>query len=144
MFRPSHHDDAAAPSLLEFVRLRSAWGTCIGLFAGNYLSYFLITWLPFYLTRERHFTMDGMARTGGGMYIAGAACGLVAGWLSDRWIAAGGTPTRVRKTMAAGGLAMRGVALGASAFAGPAGVGTIAQVQWHGGRRASPGPAQLY
>src|SRR5579864_1039697 len=37
------------PSLLEFLRLRSAWGTSIGLFASNYVNYFLITWLPFYL-----------------------------------------------------------------------------------------------
>src|SRR5271165_3544396 len=41
-------DNTGAPSLPEFLSLRSAWGSCIGLFSCNYMSYFLITWLPFY------------------------------------------------------------------------------------------------
>ena len=114
------NDGAAAPSLVEFLRLRSAWGTCVGLFCSNYLSYFLITWLPFYLVRDRGFTMDGMARIGGTMYLMGAICGTIAGWASDRWIAAGGTTTRVRKTFAGGGLLLGGVSLGLSAFSAPA------------------------
>jgi ACS family D-galactonate transporter-like MFS transporter len=58
---------AAAPSLSEFLRQRSAWGTSIGLFCGNYVNYFLITWLPFYLVRERRFSMDNMAKIGGSL-----------------------------------------------------------------------------
>jgi len=108
-----------APSLLQFVSLRSAWGTCVGLFCGNYLNYFLITWLPFYLVRERHFAMDEMARIGGIAYLSAGCCSTLSGWLSDRWIMAGGTPTRVRKTFAAGGLALAGIFLGLSAFSGP-------------------------
>lgn len=50
-----------APNILEFLQLRSAWGTCVGLFCSNYVSYFLITWLPYYLVRERHFSMQNMA-----------------------------------------------------------------------------------
>jgi MFS family permease len=123
-FKPRRRAGSAgasgAPSLVEFLRLRSAWGTCIGLFCSNYLSYFLITWLPFYLVRERHFTMDGMAKIGGAMYLAGAICGIAAGWLSDRWIAGGATPTLVRKTIVGGGLMLGGIALGGSAFCGPA------------------------
>ena len=34
---------------LEILLQRSAWGTFAGLFCFNYLWYFLITWLPFYL-----------------------------------------------------------------------------------------------
>jgi len=29
-------------------------GTCICLFCVNYYLYFMVTWLPFYLVRERH------------------------------------------------------------------------------------------
>lgn len=108
---------AGAPSLSEFLRLRSAWGTSVGLFCGNYLNYFLITWLPFYLVRERHFSMDNMAKIGGIAYLAGAGFATLTGWLSDRWIASGGTPTLVRKTVLGGGLALAGV------FVGLAGVG---------------------
>lgn len=114
-----HLDATGGPSLTEFVRLRSAWGTCLGLFCSNYVNYFLITWLPFYMVRERHFSMVGMARIGGTTYLIGACFGTLGGWLSDRWIMAGGTPTRVRKTFVGGGLALAGTFLGLSAVSGP-------------------------
>jgi ACS family D-galactonate transporter-like MFS transporter len=108
-----------APSLLEFLRLRSAWGTCIGLFCGNYTNYFLITWLPFYLVRERHFSMNKMAKIGGLAYLLAACAATVCGWLSDRWIASGATPTLVRKTFMGGGTAMSAVFIGLTAVCGP-------------------------
>jgi MFS transporter, ACS family, D-galactonate transporter len=114
-----HQDKTGAPSLSEFLRLRSAWGTSLGLFCGNYVSYFLITWLPFYLVRERHFSMDGMARIGGTIYLVGACFATLSGWLSDRWIMAGETPTRVRKAFVGGGLAFAGIFVGLSAVSGP-------------------------
>ena len=108
-----------APSLSEFLRLRSAWGTCFGLFCGNYLNYFLISWLPFYLVHERNFSMHKMAKVGGTAYLCAAAAASATGWLSDRWIMAGGTPTQVRKTIVAGGIALSGVFLALAAFGGP-------------------------
>ncbi len=114
-------DTAGVPSLFEFLSLRSAWGSCIGLFAGNYVNYFLITWLPFYLVRERHFSMNHMAKIGGIAYLLGACFATLAGWLSDRWIMAGATPTRVRKTITGGGIALAGVFLGLAVFSGPTG-----------------------
>ncbi len=115
-----HADAAGAPSLPEFLRLRSAWGTSAGLFCSNYVNYFLITWLPYYLVRERHFSMDHMARIGGAAYLLGACTATLSGWLSDRWIAAGATPTRARKTFAGGGLACAGIFVGLAAVSGPA------------------------
>jgi len=107
---PSHLSQA--PSLLEFLRLRAAWGTCLGLFANNYVSYFLITWLPYYLVRDRHFSVDRMAKLAGLAYLLGAVASLFSGWLSDRWLAAGATPTLVRKTFTGGGLAFCGIFVG--------------------------------
>ena len=112
-------DRTGVPRLREFLRLRSAWGTCAGLFAGNYLSYFLITWLPFYLVRERHFSVDNMAKIGGIVYLLGGCFALLAGWLSDRWIVSGATPSRVRKTFTGGGLALAGIFVGLAAVGGP-------------------------
>jgi ACS family D-galactonate transporter-like MFS transporter len=109
----------AAPGLMEFLRLRSAWGTCIGLFADNYMNYFLITWLPFYLVRERHFSMDSMAKIGGGAYLLGACFAVLSGWVSDRWIASGASPTVVRKTFTGGGIACSGVLVGLAVVSGP-------------------------
>jgi ACS family D-galactonate transporter-like MFS transporter len=109
----------AAPDLMEFLQLRSAWGTCIGLFADNYVSYFLITRLPFYLVRERHFSMDSMAKIGGVAYLLGACFAVLSGWVSDRWIASGASPTLVRKTFTGGGIACSGVLVGLAVVSGP-------------------------
>jgi MFS transporter, ACS family, D-galactonate transporter len=115
----TQRDATGAPTLAEFLRLRSAWGTCVGLFCVSYLNYFLITWLPFYLVRERHFSMNNMAKVGGAAYLLGACFATLSGWLSDRWIVSGETPTRVRKAFTGGGLALAGIFLGLAAFSGP-------------------------
>jgi MFS family permease len=101
-----------APRVWEILRQRSAWGTFGGLFTTNYFWYFLLTWLPMYLVRERHFSMDTMATVGAAAYFAIGASTTISGWLSDRWIRAGGTPTRVRKTFAGVGLTASTVILG--------------------------------
>ena len=82
----------------EIVQQRSAWGTWLCLFCGNYYLYFMVTWLPYYLQRERGFSTIGMAKVGGGFFLAAALSASLCGWLSDRWIRSGGTPTLVRKT----------------------------------------------
>ena len=110
----------AGPTLSEFMGLRSAWGSCIGLFCYDYAVYFLITWLPYFLVRERNFSMNNMAKIGGAAYLLGACSATLSGWISDRWIMSGATPTRVRKTFTAGGLALAGIFVGLAAFGGQA------------------------
>jgi len=112
-------ETTGAPNLFEFLLLRSAWGTCVGLFCGNYVNYFLITWLPFYLVRERQFSMDKMAKIGGIAYLLAALACALSGWLADRWIAAGATPSAVRKTFAGGGIGLSGIFLGLAVVSGP-------------------------
>jgi ACS family D-galactonate transporter-like MFS transporter len=102
------------PSIPDILRQRSAWATFFGLFCSNYFWYFLLTWLPFYLVRERHLSMDRMATIGALAYFVVAGSHLICGKLSDRWIASGGTPTRVRKTFLSFGLAFTTVIVPAS------------------------------
>jgi MFS family permease len=116
---PAPRDSTGIPTLSEFLRLRSAWGTFIGLFCGNYVNYFLITWLPFYLVRERHFSLNTMAQVGGTAYLLAAGFTVLSGWLSDRWILSGGSPSLVRKTFTAGGLALSGISLFLVSVSGP-------------------------
>jgi MFS transporter, ACS family, D-galactonate transporter len=106
------------PGIREILRQRSAWGTCICLFCGNYFLYSMVTWLPYYLVRERHFSMTEMAKIGGGFFLMAALSASVCGWLSDRWIRAGGTPTLVRKTFMVTGCVAVGVFLTSSVIAG--------------------------
>jgi MFS family permease len=91
-------NEPASATILQILQQRSAWGTFAGLFAYNYLWYFFITWLPFYLVRERHFSVQRMSIITGLAFLVLASSALVSGWVSDKWIATGGTPTRVRKT----------------------------------------------
>src|SRR6202035_253199 len=100
---------AKPASILEILRQRSAWGTFAGLFCFNYLWYFLITWLPFYLVRHRNFSLQTMSFTLGAAFFALAISVLTAGWIADRSITAGRSPTRVLKALCGGGLGLAGL-----------------------------------
>ncbi|HEY4299962.1 MAG TPA: MFS transporter [Candidatus Didemnitutus sp.] len=100
---------ADGPGVLEILGRRSAWATFLGLFAGNYFWYFLLNWLPYYLVHERHFSMETMAVAGSVPFLCSAASTSIAGWLSYRALAAGASPTRVRKTCTVAGLGGAGV-----------------------------------
>jgi sugar phosphate permease len=104
--------------VFDILRQRSAWGTFVGLFCSSYLLYLLVAWLPFYLVRERRFSMDSMAKIGGGMFLLQALCSTICGRLSDRWIAAGRTPTMVHKTSTIVGVLGAGASLVASSLVG--------------------------
>ena len=58
------HPGLSAPSMLQILEQRSAWGTFVGLFCMNYSLYFLLTWLPFYLVHELEFAQAAMAKIG--------------------------------------------------------------------------------
>ncbi len=102
---------SARPSTRQILQSRSAWGTFLGHFCGNYFWFFLLTWLPTYLVNERGFSMDRMVRITSLAFFAIAGATLAAGWISDRWIRAGGSLTRVRKTMVVCGLCFSTVIL---------------------------------
>jgi len=109
-------ESVGVANLVDFFQMRSAWGTCFGLFFANYANYFLITWLPYFLVRERHFSMNSMAKIGGAAYLLGACASVVSGWISDRWLASGASLTVVRKTVVAGGIGSCGIFLGLAGF----------------------------
>jgi MFS family permease len=94
----------SAPSIAQILTQRSAWGAFLGHFCGNYFWFFLLTWLPTYLVSERGFPMQRMVNVTTAAYLVIAAGTMCAGWISDRWIARGATPTRVRKTVVCCGL----------------------------------------
>jgi len=107
---------AAQPraGILDILRQRSAWGMCICHFCLNYPLYFLVTWLPFYLVRGRSFSMNHMARSGAFVFLMSAVSSTIFGKLSDRWIVAGASITRVRKTVVIVGSLLMGASLAAA------------------------------
>ena len=96
---------------LPLFRQRSAWGTALGQAFVNYFLYFLVTWLPSYLVKGRHLSLQMMALDGGLLFLMYAIAATVCGKLSDRWILAGSSPTTVRKGSMALGCACLGVCL---------------------------------
>lgn len=108
-----------SPGILEILKLRSAWGTCAALACLDYLSYFFLTWIPTYLVRGRNFSMDQMAGVMGAAYVVCALVAATCGWLSDRWIVAGTTPTFVRKGFTSVGMTGAALFLIPSVLAGP-------------------------
>ncbi len=104
--RVNARDAAPLPSIAKLLQVKSAWGTFLGHFCGNYFLYFQLAWLPIYLVREEKLSIGSMSRLASGVFLLIACSALVAGWASDRLIAAGASPTRVRKSVVVGGLAV--------------------------------------
>ena len=106
--RPKPEAGGMAPhtgvSMLAIVSRRDAWGTFIGNFCYTYAYYFLLTWLPSYLVRERHVSLEMMGVLGSIPFWGAAVSAVICGWASDTWIKRGGSPTRVRKTFVVSGM----------------------------------------
>ncbi|RKU02290.1 MFS transporter [Burkholderia sp. Nafp2/4-1b] len=78
----------AAPKL-TFAEWRSlfshgtTWGMLIGFFGSVYLNWVYLTWLPGYLTMERHMSLVRTGFAASVPFLCGFVGSLVAGWLSD-------------------------------------------------------------
>lgn len=102
---------AVGPTSWQLLGRREVWGTAIGMFALGYCWYFLISWLPSYLTKVRGLSMDDMAMAGSLPFWGMAAATVATGYASDRWIACGGSATRVRLSFALSGFMFAAVFL---------------------------------
>ena len=102
------------PSIVQLLSKPDAWGTFLGLFSVNYAWYFLVFWLPSYLVMERHFSANMMAVFGSVPFWGIAVSATASGWASDRLIARGGSPTRVRKAFMSGGMLLTALILPAT------------------------------
>ncbi len=77
------------PALRTILRQPSLWGTALGLFSTNYVFYFVLSWLPYYVVRERGFSTGEMASLTGSAYVVSALSSIVAGWAIDRFVRTG-------------------------------------------------------
>jgi MFS transporter, ACS family, D-galactonate transporter len=109
----------SGPRSTAILRQRSFWGASLGHFCGNYIFYFLISWLPYYLVRERHLSMTTMVGTAGMLYAVDSASCLAAGWLADRAIKAGSSVGAARKWAMGVGFGVACLGLAGCVVAGP-------------------------
>ena len=82
--RPAESASATAePTFLEIVRQRSALGAGLGHFCANYIFYFVLSWLPYYLVEVRHYSLTRMATIGGLTYAMHAVSAWCTGYVID-------------------------------------------------------------
>jgi MFS family permease len=89
------------PTFGEILRERGLWGVSLGLFGTNYNFYFILAWLPQYLVSARGFSLPLMASVAGVAYLVNAVAALASGWAVDRWGRAGGSVSKLYKTLMA-------------------------------------------
>jgi MFS family permease len=73
------------------LRTRSLWGSGLGHFSSNYTFYFMLSWLPYYLVKERGFSNLEMSQLASSAYLVNAVFAMGGGWAIDRFIARGGS-----------------------------------------------------
>lgn len=122
-WKPEARDEFSAGSnRIAYARIlaqSSFWGCAAGHFTFNYLSYFFLTWLPYYFGNERHLSQQAISRAAGAYYLVDSISALLTGWLCDIWIRQGGRPSFVRKFASAAGATVAAVAMLGCALAGP-------------------------
>jgi MFS transporter, ACS family, D-galactonate transporter len=102
----THEEKGAQLPLI--LRERSLWGTSAGHFFGLYLFYFILTWIPYYLVHERHYSIANMAIIGGAAYLVMALTNVWSGWITDGLIRSGVSATLARKTLLSFGMVTAG------------------------------------
>lgn len=109
----------AGPDEIDILLHRSFWGTSLGHFCSNYLFYFMVTWLPFYLVLDRHLSMKTMVGIAGLYYLVDAVSSISTGWLQDFLIQKGWAPTLVRKSAMGIAFSIAAIAICACVVASP-------------------------
>jgi MFS transporter, ACS family, D-galactonate transporter len=104
--KPLRSDRLTSPVVTPYplgrlLRIPALWAMGAGHFATNYVFYFLISWLPLYLVKERGYSIVEMTQlTTLGFMVQGIVA-LGSGWLSDRLVRSGADEGRLRKGLLA-------------------------------------------
>jgi MFS transporter, ACS family, D-galactonate transporter len=99
-----------APPIGLILREPSLYGASAAHFCANFVLYFYITWIPYYLVHQRHWSLPEMARIGGVAFLTGGLAAIACGMIADRLIRRGMSATIVRKS--AFGIGAIGAAIG--------------------------------
>ena len=112
-------DTRVSTSVVDILRQRSFWATAAGGFGNAYSLYFMVLWLPFYLTHEQHLSMRAMVNTAALYYAVDAAAALGTGWITDFCIRRGAAAGMIRKLAMALGWTMAAIGFLGCSSAGP-------------------------
>lgn len=94
-------------SIGKVARHYSVWAMGIGHFGSTYPVYFIIVWLPLYLTKSLGFSIIEMTYLATLSFVAQAVSSMLQGWLSDHFVRRGRSEAAIRRgLMVAGELVM--------------------------------------
>ena len=90
----------------QLLRHREVWAVVMARFFGDPVWWLYITWLPLYLYKVRHFSLNEIGLFAWMPFVAADAGSLFGGWLSGYLIGRGCTVNKARKTVIVGGMVL--------------------------------------
>lgn len=112
-----HHDEGRRVPLGQLISKWPLWSMSIVHALGNYCFYFLLAWLPLFLTKSRGFSIGEMTMLATLGYAVQGACALSFGYFSDWWTKSGRSEAMCRRWMMVASQALAAVAILGLAFA---------------------------
>ena len=112
-----HHDSGAKVPIGALLSKWSLWSMSIGHALGNWCFYFLLAWLPLFLTKSRGFTIGEMTILATLGYAVQGAFALAFGHFSDWWTRSGRSEAICRRWMMISTQALAAAAIFGLAFA---------------------------
>jgi MFS family permease len=97
--KTGHRDAGATVPVGVLLGKWPLWSMSVVHALGNYCFYFLLAWLPLYLTKSRGFSIPEMTMLATLGYAAQAICALVYGQFSDWWTQSGRSEASCRRGM---------------------------------------------
>ena len=111
------HDEGSQVPVGLLLRKWPLWSMSIVHALGNYCFYFLLAWLPLFLTKSRGFTISEMTLLATLGYAVQGACAFGYGHFSDWWTGSGRSEAACRRWMMVASQLLAAVAILGLAFA---------------------------
>ena len=111
------YDAGAAVPVAAVITKWPLWSMSIVHSLGNYCFYFLLAWLPLYLTKSRGFSITEMTFLASLGYAVQGACAFTYGHFSDWWTRSGRSEAAVRRWMMVASQALAAGSILALAYA---------------------------
>jgi MFS family permease len=112
-----HHDEGALVPIGALLSKWPLWSMSIVHALGNYCFYFLLAWLPLFLTKARGFSIGEMTMLATLGYAVQGACALGYGQFSDWWTRSGRSEAACRRWMMVASQLLAAAAILGLAFA---------------------------
>jgi len=112
-----HRDEGARVPVAKLLSKWSLWSMSIVHALGNYCFYFLLAWLPLFLTKSRGFSIGEMTLLATLGYAVQGACALGYGHFSDWWTRSGRSEAACRRWMMVASQSVAAAAILGLAFA---------------------------